>query len=237
MIDLHYIQLKVLKKLLFSEGLGLHDLRPDDSIENNQLLFHVESLMKDGLVEKQDKTYILTKKGKEYANRMDSDKVKIKKQGKIGAIQCCIRTTGDEPEFLIYTRKKHPFYGSQGYASGKVDYGEKVLDAARRELKEETNLDGGEGELFLIEHHIVYDKHTNELLEDKYFYFCRFENPSGELQPNDEGDFEWVPESKARDYFKKPFENIERLIYITERIKDLDAQLTFQEVTHYTDKF
>src|SRR5260221_866362 len=126
MKDLHYIQLNILRKLLFSSSLRFSELRPKD-IENNLLTFHIDQLIRDKLIEKVDDKYQLTQKGKEFANRMDTDKVEIKPQGKIGAIECCIRNTGDELEFLAYTRLKHPFYGSQGYSSGKVQYGAKTI--------------------------------------------------------------------------------------------------------------
>lgn len=241
MNQLHYLQLAILKKLLFSDGLHFSELRPNPDLENNQLTFHIDQLIRDGYVVKnEDKIYKLTDSGKEYANRMDTDKTQVMRQAKIGGISCCIRTKdvseSGENEFLIYTRKKHPFYGSQGYASGKVAYGESVLEAVQRELKEETQLEG-EPKLFMIEHHRVYKPGTDELLEDKFFYFCRFINPTGDVNANEEGTFEWVPESQVQDYFKKPFETVDRLMYITDRIKDFDKELTFEEILHYPENF
>lgn len=241
MNQLHFIQLAILKKLLFSNGLRFSELKPMETMENNQLIFHVDQLVKDQLVIKtEDKIYKLTDLGKEYANRMDTDKTQVMRQGKIGAIQCCFRTAdttdSGENEFLIYTRLKQPFYGSQGYPSGKVAYGESVLDASVRELAEETQL-VGEPKLFMIEHHRVYKPDTNELLEDKYFYFCRYVNPKGNVIANDEGKFEWVTESQLNDYWVKPFEKVERLQYITKRIKDVDSAVTFEEVIHFAENF
>ena len=236
--DLHYIQLEILKKLLFSEGLKFSELKPFEDIETNKLSFHIEKLIQLGHVIKDGIIYKLTESGKEFANRMDTDNAQMKKQGKIGIIMCCMKTDGDEPEFLIYTRKKHPFFGSQGFSSGKVWYGELTWETAMRELKEETNLDAAETpSLFMIEHHLVMDQKTEELREDKYFYFYRFINPKGELKPNDEGLFEWVKESELWNYITKPFETIEREVYIAERIKDAAHPLTFTESKYYADNF
>ncbi len=237
----HFIQMEILSKLLFAEQLSFSKLKSGVNIENNKLDFHIKSLIAQKLIVKNKNiTYSLTNRGKEYANRMDTDRKVHQTQGKIGAITCCIRNTkfADEPEFLVYTRKKHPFYNSQGFASGKIPIGQSVIESARRELKEETNLDAtNEGDIFMIEHHRVYDKASKELLEDKYFYFVRFVDPEGELKPNKEGVFEWVKDSKFSNYLNKPFESITRLIYIKERIKDAKKPLTFEEIVHYADNF
>lgn len=236
MEQLHYLQMQILRKLLFSEGLRFTELKPNENIENNQLKFHIDQLMRDKSIVKDGNLYKLTPSGKEFANRMDTDTTVMKKQGKIGCIQCCIRTINKEPEFLVYTRLKHPFYGSQGFASGKVDYGEKTIDCSRRELFEETGL-SGEPEIFRIEHQIVYNKETNELLEDKYFYFHRFLNPTGEIIPSEEGKFEWVPESKLATYITKPFESVERILLIAGEMKKKKTNLVYKEIDHLADNF
>lgn len=235
----HFIQMEIMKKLLFSKSLSFSELRPNENIESNQLTFHLNQLIKQKLVKKnEDKTYSFTKMGKEYANQMDTDRKVVQKQGKVGAINCPMRVNEKgELEFLVYTRKKHPFYDHQGFASGKVPYGQSVMDTAKRELKEETNLTCDYAEIFMIEHHRVYDTRSLELLEDKYFYFVRFSNPQGELKPNEEGLFEWVKDSEFRDYITNPFEDLDRLIYIKNRIKDTKKSLTFEEIIHKTDSF
>ena len=44
-------------------------------------------------------------------------------------------------KLLLVKRKKDPFKGSLSFPGGKVDEGERVEDALKRELNEETNLD------------------------------------------------------------------------------------------------
>jgi 8-oxo-dGTP diphosphatase len=43
-------------------------------------------------------------------------------------------------KLLLVTRKKDPYKGSPSFPGGKVDLGEKVEEAVKRELQEETNL-------------------------------------------------------------------------------------------------
>ena len=236
MRQLHYLQLEILKKLLFADHLAFSELRPNENIENNKLVFHIEQLLDWKIIEKSDGKYRLTLTGKEYTNRMDTDETKIKQQAKISVITCCYKKEAGKNWYLLYTRKKQPFYDHQGFNSGKIMLGEGVLETAKRELKEETNLEG-KPEIFTIEHHRVYDTKTKNLLEDKFFFFTRIENPSGELRPNNEGLFEWVEESKVGEYLTKPFESVEKIYDIIDRLKAFNGALTFHEVEHWPDNF
>src|SRR5690606_31041255 len=104
MNQLHYIQIKILRKLLFSNGLKFSDLKPLKEIENSQFKFHLDQLKRFKYVIKDSLKYKLTDLGKEFANQMDTDNEQIKRQGKISVIQCCVRDTNNENEFLVYTR-------------------------------------------------------------------------------------------------------------------------------------
>ncbi len=237
MKQLHEIQLRILKKLLFSKELRYTDLKPDVEMENNQLDFHLGKLVGDGYVSKGKKYYALTNLGKEYANRMDTEQVVIPKQSKVSAWICCSRKVGKRNQYLIYTRLKQPFYGCQGFMSGKVRYGEKVVEAARRELLEETGLKGNP-RIVSIKHFLVYDKSTTELVEDKFMFLCLVKNPQGSLSPDEtEGKYQWVNEADLRTYITNPFEPIDELLSYLEETKKFTGQITLDEIDHQSSKF
>lgn len=121
--------------------------------------------------------------------------------------------------------------------SGKVYLGESVYEAARRELKEETNLEG-DPKLFLILHDTVLDKKSKKLLEDKFFFCFIVRNPIGELNFFEEGKFEWIEEKDLKTYIKKPFDSFESAFAFTKRAISMNKKHPeFEERVNLTDKF
>lgn len=228
MKDLHKFQSSILNKLLFNKSLKYTEMKPSREMENNQFQFHLNQLLKLGYVEKIKNNYKLTKSGKQYATRMDTDKVKIQLQAKISARVCCIRHKNNRKQFLVYTRLKHPFYKCQGFPAGKVKFGEMVIDAAQRELKEETNLNG-KPKIVLITHYCTTSKNTKEVLDDRLMFLCIVENPNGELISSEEGKYEWVDEDKLENFLTKPFETRASFMKEIEIINSHDGNIKIIE--------
>src|SRR3989338_835088 len=171
----HPIQVSVLRQLLFSPELGFADMQKLSDVTSDHFTFHVKKLIEEGYVEKREKEYRLTRKGKEYANRMDTDENAIEKQPKVSvAITLERRNDKGEREFLFQQRKKNPYYDFWGRVGGKMRWGETVIEAAERELKEETGLEA-KLEYRLLYHKRDFDKNTGKLLEDKIF-LCVYAN-------------------------------------------------------------
>jgi 8-oxo-dGTP diphosphatase len=59
-------------------------------------------------------------------------------------VDAVIVTREARPRVLLIRRKRDPFAGMWAFPGGFVDVGEKIADAARRELREEAGSDVGE---------------------------------------------------------------------------------------------
>jgi 8-oxo-dGTP pyrophosphatase MutT (NUDIX family) len=119
--------------------------------------------------------------------------------------------------------------------TGKIKWGDTVLETAKRELYEETKLKG-EPVVIHLYHYRVFQKDTDELLEDKFLFLCLVENPTGTLRPNNEGKFEWMT-VKEFEKVENHFISLEDLQSHIVRIKNFKGQMTFTESEYFTDKF
>src|SRR3989344_6007008 len=180
--ELHPIQGRILGELLYHPERRFADLNVDN-VPSDQFSFHLRRLTELNLIRKGDGGYELSAAAKEFANRFDSETRNLiaEKQAKLGVLVCCVR--GEE--CLMQQRLKQPYYGYHGFITGKVKWGESVYETAERELAEETGLAAGLT-LLGVEHKTDYAK-TGELLEDKYFFIFRGDDPKGTLLENVQG--------------------------------------------------
>lgn len=200
-------------------------------MEGSQFMFHMDKLVNDGLILKQESSYELTALGKDYANKMDDANRSVVPQAKLSAIQCAYREVNGERYLLIYKRLKSPFFGCQGFPTEKVEWGEKIADGSKRGLFEETGLEG-EPRLFAIRHYRVFVE--DKKVEDKVMYCYLFDNPKGEIKGNLEGDFEWVAEKELEIKVINPLEEFWGTV---EALRSFKKEITFKEIDIVTNKF
>lgn len=184
----HEIQMKILREMLFAPSSTFASLQKVTGLTSDHATFHIKKLVEVGYIEKTADGYILTRDGKEYANRMDTDEAKIERQPKSSVL---LIVENNEGKLLSQLRLKQPYYGFWGRQSGKLRWGEHLLEAAARELKEEAGLTA-DLQFAGIYHKMDYLK-SGELLEDKYFFVVYGTNPVGELIVDAEGHHnEWL---------------------------------------------
>lgn len=202
--EVHPAQISVLRELLFHPSAGFAELQKPTGLDSDHFKFHIKRLVELGYVEKTATKYCLSKRGKEYANRLDTDRNTIEKQPKLSVV---LVIENNEGKFLQQERLKQPYYGFWGFPTGKIGWGEKALEAGARELMEETGLTADLRVSGLF-HKIDYEKSSKKLLEDKYFMIIYGTNPLGELIEDMEGHHnQWMEHNKVLAK-EKVFESI-----------------------------
>lgn len=193
-IDLHETQVRILEVLLFKPKAKFSELNKD-KLPTDQFSFHIRELIKSGLVIKDEEgLYDLTMEGKEFVGRFDTGKMVLERQPKTSVV--IVGIEGDK--VLTQQRLKRPYYGYYGYISGKVRFGEKLMEADEREFWEETGLVGNL-RLVGIEHKMDYDE-NRKILEDKYFYLIEATEIKGKLKEDfKEGKNVWMTKEEIRE--------------------------------------
>ena len=180
---IHEAQTKILRELLFKPLAGYALLQKPTGLSSDHFNFHIARLVEIGYVEKLARgKYRLTARGKEYANKLDTDANVIERQPKSAVILAVQKGN----KFLFQERLKHPYYGFWCFPTGKIRWGETILQAAARELREETALEA-DYKYKGIYHEQVFQAETGEQLEDKIFHVVLCTNVKGKLKVQFEG--------------------------------------------------
>lgn len=215
-IKIHDFQLSILRELLFKPMARFRDLKKFD-VTNDHFTFHINHLLKEGLVVKVNGKYSLSDTGKEFANRIDTDALKLERQAKLAVALHAVRIKNGKREILIHQRLKEPFYGWYGSHSGKIRWGENPIDCAKREFEEETGL-SGDFNLKGIVHYHHYHR-DGRFLEDKYFWVFEIKNTNGDLKVEvPEGKNIWMDEAKFKK-LKNTFSTFEEIVEVIDSKK------------------
>jgi len=195
---IHDAQTSILRELLFRMSAGYSELQKPTGLSSDHFNFHISRLVDIGYVEKMARgKYRLTPSGKEYSNKLDTDERTIERQPKCAVILGIQK--GDK--WLFQERLKHPYYGFWGFPSGKIRWGETILQTAARELMEETGL-CADCEYKGVYHEQVDQAESGESLEDKIFHIIHCTNITGKLHSVFEGGRNsWMSPEEAK---KKP---------------------------------
>jgi ADP-ribose pyrophosphatase YjhB (NUDIX family) len=227
--DAHPAQVSIMRHLLFTREAGFAEIQKSTTLSSDHFAFHIKKLIDEGYVDKLDKHYQLTGRGKEYANRMDTDENEIERQPKVSIVVTLERRSAlGEREFLYQQRLKNPYYGFWGRLGGKMRWGETVIQAAERELLEETGMTAT-FEYKLLYHKRDFDKQTGKLLEDKIFLCVYATEFSGELIEKFEGGYNrWMTQTAFHQQEKR-FESVDEFMDL------MDQGVTFAERKFHYD--
>lgn len=223
-VNVHAAQTSILRELLFHPHAGYAQLQKPTELTSDHFNFHIARLVDLKLVEKVSRgKYKLTPRGKEYANRLDTDNNTIERQPKAAVILALERERNGQKEYLFQERLKNPYFGFWGLPSGKIRWGETILETARRESLEETGLDADFAVAGVYHEHVLQED-TDELLEDKIFFVVSGTNVHGAFMADFEGGHNaWMTfddafkQEKKFDSFKQEIDILSSKQWLVER--------------------
>lgn len=134
----HHIQKHIIDVLMYTETARFRDLRPPKT-DTNLFTYHLNVLLKSGLVAKTEQGYSLSHDGLSYVDHVSSEKKQIRTQPKIITMLLIQNSDGD---ILLHKRNKQPYINAWTLPYGKYHIDDETLEqAAKREAKEKLGLD------------------------------------------------------------------------------------------------
>jgi len=223
-VKIHDAQTSILRELLFHRSAGFAQLQNKTALKSDHFNFHIKKLLELGLIEKLAKGhYCLSPKGKEHANKLDTDNNTIERQPKVAVIIAVEKQIRGKRYLLMHQRTKHPYFEFWGFPTGKVRWGETIIQTAERELDEETGLKA-KFEIAGVYHEHVSSKETKDFLEDKLFFVMHGVSPTGKLIEEFEG---------GRNVWMQPSE----VMKLEKKYDSVDIELGFIDKTKHSELF
>jgi len=192
------LQQHILKEVILNGPRRFAQFKPK-GIDGNQFVYHLRALERAGYLKQERGHYILTPSGKRYAERVSLEGFKERIQPKIVTL-VVIKNTKDE--YLLYRRRRVPMRNLVGFPYGKIHMGERLEEAAQRELKEKTGLSADlrlRGHMYLTVHdeeelvthmlcHVFSGRESYGELREEFpagdTFWCHIEDvPRRELMP------------------------------------------------------
>ncbi len=215
--DFSPIQNHIISKLKNAKTLRYAEIQPD-KVPNDLFNYHLQFLVKKGLVTKSDEGYSLSEAGIRHVADPYPSNGAITSLFKINVITVVSRITDGKIEILNQLRKSNPSYGKVGVMGGVVFKGEQVAEAATRKLKQETGLDA-RFRIVGCERRIMYK--SGELFSDVLFPIAYADSSAGELLPDtDFGHNMWLPVNEAIKNESAEFDSIKSITAVLNAVKN-----------------
>ena len=123
---------------MYTQVARFRDLRPPKT-DTNLFTYHLNSLVKNGMITKVSGGYALSLAGLSYVDRVSSENKTIRTQPKIITMLLIQNGEGD---ILLQRRSKQPYINAWTLPYGKLHINDpSVMIAAKREAKEKLGLD------------------------------------------------------------------------------------------------
>lgn len=194
---MHRLQQQIIYRLSMNSPLRYARLKPAE-VEGNHFMYHLRKLLAEGLVEKKEGVYELTPQGMLYVDKLSLQTLEPRIQPKI-VTQIAVQSGAEE--WLLYRRRRHPFTGLIGFPYGKIHLGERIAEAAERELEEKTGLSA---QLTHVGDFYSTVLREGELISQMLCHMFVGENPQGRLREDSPiGECFWarIEDFEEKDFF------------------------------------
>ena len=175
---------KIYDLFVRQKSLRFSEIKNSLNVRSNVLSYHLNSMVKDGLLEKDEDDYVLSVKGEQkipFFTQFSSDEH--------GAIPIVIVAIMKGSQILLLRRNKRPYQGYWGMPGGALIMKETIEQNAITRAKKETSLDCSFEKISAVVHERVVEK---GITKHAFILFLVVVKPKkGMIKESDEGKLEW----------------------------------------------
>ncbi len=181
------IKHKIFELFLRSKRLRFSDIEKAIGIKTNVLAYHLNNMIKEGMLQKEDEDYQLSTHGEKLLPFFAH--VTQKLTG--GCLPVVLSAIIKNDKILFIKRNKRPYQGYWGVPGGKLHLEESIEECALREVKEETGLDCTFSHIAAIVHERVKEKDVYK--HAFLLFFVVLKPKTDKIKESEEGKLEWFP--------------------------------------------
>lgn len=185
---------EIITRLMKAESLRYSELMPAE-IDNVLFNYHLQHLVKLGILDKDDSNYSLSQKGKELTSNIAHNGLYFPKFVIRYAMYLVDRK---ENKVLFQQRKRSPWFGDTTAISSKVVRGSLTNERADYRMKEKTNLKTNMQCIGTYRKLVVNSQ--KDLLDDSVYFVCYADSFSGETRSlsDNQDPLLWLSFDEAR---------------------------------------
>jgi len=126
----------IFKLFLRNSKLKFHEIEDKTTLRSNHLAYHLARMQKEGLIEKRDENYRLTKNAERYLPIFPH--TITQSMSPVPIVLICVT---NKDKILMIKRNNRPYKGYWSLIGGKMLLEENFAETARRLVKEKSGLD------------------------------------------------------------------------------------------------
>lgn len=178
------VQYKIFELFIKNKRLRFSDIEKALQMKSNTLAYHLDAMVKQGMLVKEYDDYVLTKNAETmmpvFAQLTGKEK---------GVLPVVLAAIIHDGQILMLKRAKRPYQGYWGMPGGKLQLQESIPDCALREAEEETGLKCSFSHTAAVIHERVKE---GEEYKHAFVLFLTVIKPSTiKLKESGEGKLEW----------------------------------------------
>ena len=164
--------------------LKFNEIEKQMEIRSNHLSYHLNKLVEDDILVKEDEYYVLTKEAEKMIPFFAH--ITGKEQGPLSIVAAA---SVNKNKICLLKREKRPYKGYWGVIGGKLQLPESLKDTALREAKEETNLDCSFDKVCAVIHERVVDDGLYKVA--LVIFLVKLTTDQTNFKADEEGELEW----------------------------------------------